>query len=469
MRFVLTAGVACLTALCVAWPAVAVSPLLKEIEDAFVRLHEEVGPAVVNIEIRGSGSEMPEGMEDLFHFFNIPVPEEQSPRSRRSQATGSGFIFDAQGHIVTNNHVIAEAESITVRMYDGSEYAAELVGADPDTDLAVIKINANRDLPVARLGSTENLKVGQFAIAIGSPRQLEGTVSFGHISAMGRDGLAGLQSQGLRFQNLIQTDAAINLGNSGGPLCNIEGEVIGINTAIIWGANSIGFAIPVETAKNVIPQLISTGRVVRGFLGVGIEDAGNAYDEALNLPDPSGAFVKEVRPDTPAEAAGIEVYDVIRKVNGKVVRNASDLVNQISSYSPGETIVVEVWRDEKAIDIEVNLAEWQPRTQVAQAPREKDVLGMSLRNLTEDVISRMGLDSDAKGVLITQVKPGSPAEDARLSAGDVILEVARETVESVEEVRELIEKEGQPGKALLIRFSRSGGDPDITVLRIPED
>lgn len=468
MRFILAAGVTCMALVMLSLPSQAVSPLLKEIEDAFVRLHQEVGPAVVNIEIRSSESDTPAGMEDLFHFFNIPVPEEGTPRGRRALSTGSGFIYDNAGHIVTNNHVVAEAESIKVRMYDGREYDATLVGSDPDTDLAVIKIEAGAELPVAKLGSSKNIKVGQFAIAIGSPRQLEGTVSFGHISALGRDGLAGLQSQGLRFQNLIQTDAAINLGNSGGPLCNIEGEVIGINTAIIWNANSIGFAIPVETAKQVIPQLISDGRVVRGFLGVGIEDAANAYDEALNLPDNNGAFVKEVRPDTPAESAGIEVYDVIRKVNGEVVRNASDLVNKISSYSPGEKVVVEVWRDEAPLELEVELAEWAPRATQAAAPREQDVLGMSLRNLSEDVINRLGLEAGTEGVLITQVKPGSPAEDARLTAGDVILEVARESVSSVEELRERIESEGQPGKALLIRFIRSGGEPDITVIRIPE-
>ena len=267
-----TAALIVLTVALTCGMAAAQSPLLKEIEDSFVRLHEQVGPSVASIEVKGpAGEEMSE--MDLFHrFFGIPGPE-GSPRTPRPrpQAQGSGFIYDKQGHIVTNNHVIEGADKILVRLWNGSEYEAKVVGADPESDLAVVKIESVENLPPARLGDSDAIKVGQFAVAIGSARGFEGSVSFGHISAIGREGLRGLAVQGLTFQNLVQTDAAINLGNSGGPLCNIAGEVIGINTAIVWGANSIGFAVPVNTAKTVVPQLIEQGQVTRGYLGVAIE------------------------------------------------------------------------------------------------------------------------------------------------------------------------------------------------------
>ena len=254
-------------------PAGARSPILREIEDSFVRLHEEVRPCVVSIQVQGPATaESNEGLDELHQFFGLPVPEKGQPEEA-PEATGSGFIYDTEGHIVTNNHVIANATRIEAILSSGKRYEATVVGTDPDTDLAVIKIETDEILTLARLGDSSLLKVGQFAIAMGSPRGFEGSLSFGHISALGRNNLWGLQAQGIRFQNLIQTDAAINLGNSGGPLCNIDGEVVGINIAIIWGANSIGFAIPVNEVKNIVPDLIADGKVTRGFLGVHIDDA----------------------------------------------------------------------------------------------------------------------------------------------------------------------------------------------------
>ena len=232
-------AVAC-AAILLAGGAQAMSPLLRDIEDAFVRLNEEVRPCVVNINTKGAAEEeggaMPEGYEDLFRFFGMPSPHggQGMPMPRQMRmSTGSGFIYDKEGHIITNNHVVQGAAEITVKLWDGKEYPAKLVGADPDTDLAVIKIEATEDLPVVKMGDSSKLKVGQFAVALGSPRGLEGSLSYGHISALGRENLDDLRRQGLRFQNLIQTDAAINLGNSGGPLTNIEGDVIGINVAIV--------------------------------------------------------------------------------------------------------------------------------------------------------------------------------------------------------------------------------------------
>ncbi|MFM1919740.1 MAG: hypothetical protein RLZZ303_1374 [Candidatus Hydrogenedentota bacterium] len=448
---------------CLAQPAAA-SNLLRELEQSFIDIHEKVGPSVVNIEITGTSSEG-QGMQDLFHFFGVPAPEGQAPVPR-TQATGSGFIYSEDGYIITNNHVVAEAESITVRMSNGKEYPATTVGTDPDTDIAVIKIEPDEPIVPVVLGDSDQVKVGQFAIAIGSPRQLEGSVSFGHISALGREGLDGLRVQGLRFQNLIQTDAAINLGNSGGPLCDIEGRVVGINTAIVWGANSIGFAVPVNVAKDIVPQLIKDGRVTRGYLGVGIDDV-NTYADAVSLPDMSGAFVKEVRPDTPAERAELQTYDVIRKINGEPVRNASDLVRRISGFAPGSEITLEVWRQGKAIDVKVQLDEWQADQQVASA--DNGLLGMQLRPLTPDMIERLGLEPETKGVLIANVEPRSPAEEANLMPGDIIIEVAQKPVGSPAELREAFEREGKPGKSVLVRFIRGNRDADITVVRVPNE
>lgn len=455
-------------------PALAQNTLLHEMEQAYIGLHEKVGPSVVNIEIRGRANEEAQpGMEDLFHFFGVPGPQQGEPMNPenmpRMQATGSGFIYSKDGYIVTNNHVVADADTITVRMFNGKEYEAKVVGTDPDTDIGVIKIEPDGELPAVALGESGNLKVGQFAIAIGSPRQLEGTVTFGHISALGREGLAGLRVQGLRFQNLIQTDAAINLGNSGGPLCDIDGEVVGMNTAIVYGANSIGFAIPVDTIKDIVPQLIDKGHVTRGYLGVGIDDV-HDYADAVSLPDESGAFVKEVRPDTPAERAKLQTYDVIRKINGEEIKNANDLVRRVSQFAPGSKITLEVWREGKPMDVEVDLDEWQPQEEMASNKGGgSDVLGMQLRALSPDVTERLGLEPDTKGVLVSNVKPNTPAEEAELMPGDIIIEVAQKKVSNPAELKDAIEKEGKPGKSLLIRFIRGNRDPDITVLRVPKE
>jgi serine protease Do len=353
-----------------------------------------------------------------------------------------------------------------VRLNNGEEYEAEVVGTDPDTDLAVLRVNAGKELPAATLGDSDKLKVGQFAIAIGSPRQLEGSVSFGHISALNRDGLPGLTSAGLRFQHLIQTDAAINLGNSGGPLCNIDGEVIGINVAIIWGANSIGFAIPINVAREIVPRLIQDGRITRGFLGVGIDDAAR-YADAVGSPDKKGAFVKEVRPGTPAERAEIQTYDLIRKINGKEVENASDLVHQISSYPPGTTVTIELWRDGAPLSVEVELTEWKGQKTAKAVEREPVILGMRVNNATPEILERLGLDPATTGVIVTEIQPNGPAEAAGLMQGDVILEVAQQPVGNAREFADRIEEKAEPGKSLLIRYSRQGGEPDITVVRVP--
>jgi serine protease Do len=438
--------------------------LLEQIEQQFVALHETVGPCVVSIDVRNSAEASQGDMEDLFHYFNFPAPE-SGPRMPKPKGTGSGLIYDKEGHIVTNNHVVENAENIKVRLSNGKEYPGEVVGTDSETDLAVIKIAPEAITNIATLGDSDSLKVGQFAIAIGSARGFEGSVSFGHISALGREDLQGLAVQGLTFQHFIQTDAAINLGNSGGPLCNIRGEVIGINTAIVFGANSIGFAIPINTVKETIPQLISSGKVTRGYLGVAIDDA-SQYAKALELEDPNGAFVKRVEENTPASRAGIEAYDVIRKVNGKPILTARGLISTIASFPPGAAVEVEVWRKGEAKTFQVNLDE--RNLSAALDNRERVVLGLRVREVPKAMMEKTGLDPMTKGVIVVEIEPGSPAEDGKLLPGDIIIEAAQQPVDDPIAFETIVKEKAEPGKSMLIRFIRGNNEPDITTLDIPK-
>ncbi len=451
--------------------AFALSPVLKEMEDGFIRLHEELRPCVVNIDSKGSSKTEevdPEQFRDLFRFFGMPNPEggPNAPRMKMPprMATGSGFIYDKEGHIVTNNHVVDGAEEITVKLWNGKEYPAKVSGRDPDTDLAVIKIEPDADLPVAKLGDSGSLKVGQFAIAIGSPRGFEGSFSFGHISALGRDELS---LPGLRFQNFVQTDAAINLGNSGGPLCNLDGEVIGINIAIVYGANSLGFAIPINTAKQIVPSLISSGKVTRGYLGVGITNV-KPYMEGVGLSDDKGAFVKNVQPGTPADRAGLKPYDVIWKVDGEAIESSQDLVRRISAFAPGQTATLEVWRDKAPIEVKVTLDEYAGDLKTAL--KGKEVLGLHVQNLTPEIVDRLKLKADVSGVVVTDVDQGSPAEESGLGQGDVITEVGQKKITSADDFFSAVKEKAVPGKALLIGYIRAGTDEaDIIVIKVPKD
>jgi len=474
-------------ALVIATSGFAQQSLLHQVEEEFVKLHDQLRPSVVNIDIKGKS---PDGGEDgagiqnipdeFFRFFNLPIPNMPGPRGRRPsmfppiRGTGSGFIYDAQGHIITNNHVVEEATEIKVRLFNGNEYDATVVGRDQEADVAVIKIEPKEPLVPVRLGDSDKLRVGQLVMAMGSPRGLEGTVSFGHISALGREGLSELAAQGLTFQNLIQTDAAINLGNSGGPLVNIDGEVIGINVAIVAGANSIGFAIPINTAKSDIPMLIEKGKVSRGYLGVSIRDAKDfEARDTLNLPDNDGALVNEVQPGTPAEQAGIKPYDVIRKVNGEPTKSAAEVMRKIASYAPGTTVSVEIIRNGQTMTIPVTLAERNPELLAGQqggaiSPDEK-TLGLSVQNIDPGTRKNLGLEDSVSGVLVTNVDPTGPAAEARLEPGDVILEVGQQPVANTTEFWKRIGELKQPGKAILLRIRRANGNSEITILRVPKD
>ncbi len=465
--------------------ATAANGTLREIESAFIEIGKTVRPVVVNIDVErktpepmgGMGDMNIQGLEEFFRFFgrpmpNMPIPQpipQPGPQQRmlpRPVASGSGFIYDASGHIVTNNHVIADGEIIKVRLWNGNVYEASVVGTDPQSDLAVIKIDAEETLPVAKLGNSDTLQVGQYAIAVGSPQGLEGSLSFGHVTALGRDRQDNIVLPDIRFLNFIQTDAAINLGNSGGPLCNIDGEVIGVNVAIVRFADALGFAIPVNMVHKVVPTLIAEGKVTRGYLGVSIRDA-REFREAANLPDDKGAFVHEVVDGAPAAEAGIKVYDVIRKVNGEPVNNATDLQYRISDMMPGDTALLEVFRDGKTLELSVTLAEFPDDTAVAVLG--PSTLGMRIQPLTQEAIGSMGLDEGTKGVIVAQVDPDGIAARSGIIPGDVIIEIAKQPVDSPETFRNIVRQEAQPGRSVLVRLIRQGASmPIILSIKVPE-
>ena len=449
-------------------PAFGISPVLKELEDAFVALHESVRPFVVNIDTESRSIEQgmdPGQLNVLFRFFGLPGPDGAPPARRiPRRAQGSGFIYDKEGHIITNNHVVEGAKVIKVKLWNDEELEAQVVGQDRDTDLAVIKIDVDLDLPVAPLGDSDGVKVGQFAIAVGSPRGFEGSFSFGHITALGREYLNLPPS--LRFQDFIQTDAAINLGNSGGPLCNLNGEVIGISIAIVFGANSLGFAIPVNTAKEIVPVLISEGKITRGFLGVRIRDAG-AFAEHLGLPDKKGACVVSVELDTPAQRAKIQPADVIRKVNGQVVEDSGDLVVKISEQPPGAATMLEVWRNGELVELEVNLDEFDSGVDALRG--EENAYGLHVQDLKPELIERLRLEPGVTGVIVTEVDPESPAEEARISPGDVITKVGQREVSDTDGFYEALAGEAVPGQSLLIVLIRRDGEQDITFIKVPQE
>jgi serine protease Do len=461
--------------------ASAVSPVLKEFEKTFVELGDRVLPTVVEIATEHEFSEKDEdSLNDLFRFFG-PRGEEERERIRRRPrvAQGSGFIYDKKGHIITNNHVVDGAQKLTVTLNDGTKYDAEVVGTDPSADLAVIKIDPGEvDLPVARLADSDLLKAGQFAIAAGSPRGYTGSLSFGHISALGREGLALPTRDKLRFEGFIQTDAAINLGNSGGPLCNIDGAVIGVNIAIVYGANSIGFAIPINRVKEVAPQLIATGKVVRGWLGVSIlnveeqaELEGQEVEdfvEAFDLPDSGGVFVPAVTPGGPAEKAGIMTEDVIRKVGGIPIENKFALINQISKITPGTDVDVEIWRGGHKILIVAAIEEFPD---MGTAKYGRPVLGMHIiapeKAAELDQLKHTG-DLPSQ-ILVGYIVPDSPADNADIKMGNFIVKVAGGEVDTVEEFNKALRENVQPGKSLLLHIQMLGGKAQRRYLKVPDD
>jgi serine protease Do len=358
---------------------------------------------------------------------------------------GSGFVISSDGYILTNNHVVDDANQIKIKLADGKEYDAKVVGRDPKTDLALLKAEGVSGLQSLQLGDSDSLKVGNWVVAIGSPFGLEQTVTAGIVSAKGRVIGSG------PYDNFIQTDASINPGNSGGPLLNTEGEVIGINTAIFsqsGGNVGIGFAIPVNMAKEIVPQLKDKGHVTRGWLGVGIQKVTPELSKSFGLKDEKGALVSQVAKGGPADKGGIETGDVIVEFNGKKVSDSNDLPRMVASIPVGKTVAVKVLRGGNVVDREVKIGEMEQKEEVADSSTHKP-LGMTVQNITPEIAKGLGLKSET-GILVASVVPGSPAAKADIRSGDVIQQINKKPVKDVEDFKQKIESAKDQETILLL-------------------
>jgi serine protease Do len=423
--------------------------------ETFSMLAEKLKPSVVNISTTTvvKGKPLSEGSREFWEkFFGGEIPREHETKS-----FGSGFIINKAGYIVTNNHVVENAKEIIVTLHNGKDYQAKVVGLDKKTDLALIKIEADEDLPVAPLGDSEKLGVGEWVLAIGNPFGLAETVTAGIVSAKGRVIGAG------PYDDFIQTDASINPGNSGGPLFNFWGEVVGINTAIIRFAQGLGFAIPINMAKELLPQLKEKGRVTRGWLGVGIQAVTPQLAESFGLEERKGALVSQVFKGGPAEKAGIKQGDIILEFDDNEIANFRDLPRIVASTPVGETVTIMVFRNGKTIPLRATVAEMKEPTEIAKAPSKKP-LGLMVQNITPEIASALQLEITT-GVVVAGVEPESPAAEADIRKGDVILEVDRKPVKNVEDFQQAMEKaKDQENILFLIRR----GDSNLFVVVRPE-
>ncbi|HXI12604.1 MAG TPA: Do family serine endopeptidase [Thermoanaerobaculia bacterium] len=446
---------------------------------SFAAIADRVMPAVVSItttevlkesEVRRRQG----GGTDPFEFFfpdpRRPPRQNEDDDERQQKSGGSGFIISNDGYILTNNHVIENATKVEVHYGDdengngGTTVQAKVIGRDPATDLALIKIDGT-NLPTVRLGDSDRIRRGDWAIAIGNPLQFSNTMTVGVISAKGRS--LGISEATQSFENFIQTDAAINFGNSGGPLLNINGEVIGINTAIRAYAQNLGFATPVNVAKKILTQLRERGKVTRGYLGISIRDveARPGTREAFNLPSNEGAVVEAVREGEPADRAGIQNGDVIVGVDQMKVRKTRDLIDYVSDQPPGSTVKVSLFRNGQRKTVSVRTTERpltaaegeEAPTNETQSPA-RNKLGVSVQEITAGVRQRYGIADAMQGIVITDVKSVSAAGEAGLAEGDVITEVGGQRVSSIAQFREIVEraKSGQYLRMYISRPARSG-------------
>jgi serine protease Do len=429
--------------------------------DSFSNLAESASPAVVNIRtvktIKGGGrvfrhfKKGPFGDDDPMKDFFDRFLDEDQKRDFKQRSLGSGFIIDKDGYIVTNNHVIDNADKIVVILKDEKEFEAKIVGRDKNTDLALIKIESNHNLPVLGFGDSDALKVGQWVVAIGNPFGLEQTVTAGIVSAKGRVIGSG------PYDDFIQTDASINPGNSGGPLLNMKGEVIGINTAIVAGGQGIGFAIPVNLAKNVIVQLKSTGEVTRGWLGVGIQDISKEVAEYYGIKEKKGVLVTEVFPGDPADLAGIKPKDIILSVNGKAVDSARQLTGMIADISVGDTIQIKINRNGKSRTTDVKIAKREDTKISGKSTQEREQaqLGIQASEITPETARRFNL-KDTAGIIVVGVDPESKAAEAGLQMHDIIREINHKNITSVSDFNKTINDipEGETINLFIRRMNR---------------
>jgi serine protease Do len=438
----------------------------------YVQLVKAVMPAVVNISTSRTikQRDVPSPfMEDPFfrQFFGDEFFRRfEMPRERREASLGSGVIVGSDGYIITNNHVIAKADEIKVLLHDKREFTGKVIGTDPKSDIAVIKINA-KNLPTLPWGDSDQLEVGEIVLAIGNPFGLNQTVTMGIVSAVGRANV-GIAD----YEDFIQTDAAINPGNSGGALVNVRGELVGINTAIFsrsGGYMGIGFAVPSNMTQAVMNSLVKSGKVVRGWLGVSIQDINQELAKQFGVKNTDGALVSEIVPDSPASQAKLMSGDIITKFDGKVIENTSTLRNIVAATPIGKTVQLEVLRDKKTVTISVKITE-QPKD-IAEAGTEGSVTGegkdnalagLEVRNLTPEIARQLGLSDPTVGVVITELDPSSAAAEADLNRGDVILEINRMRIKTVQDFKKASASLGKKDSALLF-INRRGNKVFVVI------
>jgi serine protease Do len=430
---------------------------LERTGKAFAAVARDVSPGVVFVQVEKTvsgqtamrfgnsrGDAFP-GDDLLRRFFGIPFGQLE-PQERHIVGQGSGFIVSRDGVILTNNHVVGDADKVTVTLQDGREFDAKLVGTDPHTDVAVIRIDAD-DLPALPLGDSDNLEVGEWVVAVGNPFGLSHTITAGVVSAKGRSSVGIAE-----YENFIQTDAAINPGNSGGPLVNLDGEVVGMNTAIYsrsGGYMGIGFAIPINMVKSVSDQLLTTGKVTRGYLGVVIQEMTSELARTFTNGQKRGVLVAQVTDDSPAARAGLRRGDVIISLDGRQVDRVGELRNRLAMMTPGSTATLGLLRDGQESTVEVTIGELPEEGALAQpAAQAPRLAGLTVDDLTPQLAAQLGLSGET-GVVITAVEPGSPADRAGLRPGVLIREINRHEVESLRELRDDL-KNVQEGEDVLL-------------------
>ncbi len=441
---------------------------LKQLGKAFAAVAEKASPAVVAIEVQRTvtirqqqsyepfegwpfGDSFDPFGDDFWDFFRQRrSPQRQQRRAPQRQqdvttAKASGFIISADGYILTNNHLVGEAEKIKVILADEREFFAERTGTDPESDVAVIKIDA-KNLPYLELADSDKLEVGEWVLAIGNPFGLSHTVTAGIVSAKGRSNV-GLAT----YEDFIQTDAAINFGNSGGPLVNLDGKVVGINTAILGpGGNiGIGFAIPINMAGNIYRQLVKSGKVSRGFLGVLPQDMDKEKAEIFGLKGRKGVLIPEIEPNSPAEKAGLQHDDVILEIDGEPVTSADELRSRIAQFPPDSKVDIVIWRDGERETVTVTLAERPSVEELTARSAAADSLGITVQNLTGELAQRYGYEGQT-GVIVTSVESSSDAAQAGIAPGALIKEVNRKKVHNTQEFNEAIAKAAKNARVLLL-------------------
>jgi len=426
---------------------------------SFANLADKVKGSVVNI----STTQVVEGNplmpfmgpgSPFGDFFGPNLPKEffgNKPHGKmKTHALGSGFVISKEGLIITNNHVVEKATEIKIKLHNGKEYDAKLVGRDPKTDLALIQVAPDKDFPTpAVLGDSDALRVGDWVMAVGNPFGLGHTITTGIISAKSRILGAG------PYDDFLQTDAAINPGNSGGPLFNMTGQVIGINTAIIAQGQGLGFAIPVNMAKDLLPQL-KTGKVVRGWLGVMIQDITPQLAESFGLKSAKGVLVSDVVKGSPSEKSGLKQGDVIMRFDAKEIENAHKLSQVVAATAPDTRVKVDIRRNGNAKTVSLTIGTMPSEEQTAVAPKEEISWGMAVQELTPQLAQQLGLEPGATGVVITDIKEGSPAAEAGLQPGDLISEVNRTAIKNLNDYQQALKKV-KNGENLLLLVKRGSG------------